>query len=121
MATWVVHDASKDHPNVSSGDEDHRRNSKAWFDVYSRWYSAEGGETVSTAVALSPRLSAVDRCDRCGAQAYVRVELASGGELLFCAHHARTHLDALQQVAASIHDETDRLADTPASAPEGEV
>jgi hypothetical protein len=76
---------------------------------------------MSTAVAPSPPLSAVDRCDRCGAQAYVRVELTSGGELLFCAHHARTHLDALQQVAAAIHDETDRLADTPATAPDGEV
>jgi hypothetical protein len=51
----------------------------------------------------------------------VRVELNSGGELLFCAHHARAHLDALQPVAAAIHDETGRLADTPATAPDGEI
>jgi hypothetical protein len=71
---------------------------------------------VTTAVAPSPQLTALDRCDRCGAQAYVRVELARGGELLFCAHHAREHADKLQQVAASIQDETGRLSTTPASA-----
>ncbi|NLI17252.1 MAG: hypothetical protein GX427_00355 [Actinomycetales bacterium] len=55
-----------------------------------------------------PRLTAQDRCDACGAQAYVRVELATG-QLLFCAHHARRHADALARVAVAIHDETDRL------------
>lgn len=62
-----------------------------------------------TAVAPSPPFTALDRCDRCGAQAYVRVELSTGGELLFCAHHAREHADKLQQVAASIQDETHSL------------
>ena len=75
---------------------------------------------VTTAIAPSTPLSAVDRCDRCGAQAYLRVELARGGELLFCAHHAREHGDALKAVAANVIDETHRLSDTPASAPEGE-
>ena len=51
-------------------------------------------------------LTAMDRCDRCGAQAYLRVELSSGGELLFCAHHASQKLN---QVAARIQDETSRL------------
>lgn len=55
-------------------------------------------------------LSAADRCDRCGAQAYVRVVLANG-ELLFCAHHARRHADAFAGVAVHVHDETDRLAE----------
>ena len=45
-------------------------------------------------------LTAMDRCDRCGAQAYLRVELSSGGELLFCAHHASMHREKLAQVAA---------------------
>ncbi len=72
---------------------------------------------MTTAVAPAADLTAADRCDRCGAQAYLRVELVSGGELLFCAHHARQHEDKLRQVAASIQDETDRLAQTPASAP----
>jgi hypothetical protein len=55
-------------------------------------------------------LSAVDRCDRCGAQAYVRVTLPSG-ELLFCAHHYRKHAPKFANVATHIHDETDRLLD----------
>ncbi|MCG2799758.1 MAG: hypothetical protein L6367_14635 [Cellulomonas sp.] len=53
-------------------------------------------------------LSAADRCDRCGAQAYVRVSLA-GGELLFCAHHYREHAPKFADVATHIQDETDRL------------
>ncbi len=72
---------------------------------------------VTTAVAPGAALTAADRCDRCGAQAYLRVELVSGGELLFCAHHAREHEGKLRQIAANIQDETDRLVRTPASAP----
>jgi hypothetical protein len=48
------------------------------------------------------------------------VELQSGGELLFCAHHAREHGDKLKQVAVNVVDETHKLSGTPASAPEGE-
>lgn len=61
-----------------------------------------------TAAVATP-LSAADRCDRCGAQAYVRVILPSGGELLFCAHHGRKHSTKLREVAIDIQDETDRL------------
>jgi len=76
---------------------------------------------VTTAVAPSTAaLSAADRCDRCGAQAYLRVELQSGGELLFCAHHAREHGDKLKEIAASVVDETHKLSSTPASAPADE-
>ena len=32
------------------------------------------------------KLTALDRCDRCGSQAYVQI-VGSTGELLFCAHH----------------------------------
>lgn len=63
--------------------------------------------------ALAPNaLTATDRCDRCGAQAYLRVELQGGGELLFCAHHAREHGDKLRSIAVSVQDETDKLAPT---------
>ena len=55
-------------------------------------------------------LTAADRCDRCGAQAYQRVYLRSGGELLFCAHHAAAHRDKLAEVASRIQDETSRLS-----------
>jgi len=56
------------------------------------------------------RLTAVDRCDRCGAQAYVRVLLPGRLELLFCAHHNRQYSSALAGVAVEIQDETMRLA-----------
>ena len=68
--------------------------------------------TTATATSATP-LTAVDRCDRCGAQAYLRVSLQGGGELLFCAHHAREHGDKLREIAAYVHDETDKLADSP--------
>lgn len=76
---------------------------------------------MTTATAPSAPLTAVDRCDRCGAQAYLRVSLQAGGELLFCAHHAREHGDKLREIAAYFHDETDRLSDSPATAPADEV
>lgn len=75
---------------------------------------------VTTAVAPSNPLTAVDRCDRCGAQAYLRVELAGGGELLFCAHHGREHGDKLREIAVSVHDETGKLVTAPVTAPEDE-
>lgn len=76
---------------------------------------------MTTAVAPnSATLTAADRCDRCGAQAYLRVELASGGELLFCAHHARQHGDALRSVASHVQDETHKLEGTTSSAPTDE-
>ena len=46
--------------------------------------------------------------------------LPSGGELLFCAHHGREHAAKLREVAAEIHDESERLAGTPGVAPDGE-
>jgi hypothetical protein len=75
---------------------------------------------VTTAVAPRTPLTAVDRCDRCGAQAYLRVELDGGGELLFCAHHARQHGDKLREIAVNFHDETAKLTGTSADASQGE-
>lgn len=65
---------------------------------------------MTTTVIDEAALTAADRCDRCGAQAYLRVTLASGHDLLFCAHHARTHQEKLKQVALNIQDETSKLA-----------
>lgn len=70
---------------------------RPWFDVY-----------VSTTSIEVPRLTALDRCDACGAQAYVRAEFESG-ILLFCAHHARKHRDAIARDARAVTDETARL------------
>lgn len=59
---------------------------------------------------LTPELTTADRCDRCGAQAYVRARLADGLELHFCAHHGRAHLDKLRGIDdVDILDETHRL------------
>jgi hypothetical protein len=44
----------------------------------------------------STPLNALDRCDRCGAQAYVRATLLTGGELLFCAHHGKEYAEKLK-------------------------
>lgn len=54
-------------------------------------------------------LSAADRCDRCNAQAYVRVVLPAGTDLLFCAHHWSAYEEALRPQAVEIIDETHRL------------
>ena len=56
-----------------------------------------------------PALSAADRCDRCGAQAYVRVVLAGGGELLFCRHHYTEHEAKLRGVAIAVDDERESI------------
>jgi hypothetical protein len=67
---------------------------------------------VTGAIAPTKPLTALDLCDRCGSQAYVRVLLPNSGELLFCAHHGRQHAEALAKVAVDIQDETGRLTDT---------
>jgi hypothetical protein len=53
-------------------------------------------------------LTALDRCDVCGAQAYIRVELASG-DLIFCSHHGNEKKAQLEPVAVSWHDESSKL------------
>ena len=67
--------------------------------------------TLTGAMAPTKPLTALDVCDRCGAQAYVRVLLANSGELLFCAHHGRVHAEALAKVAVDIQDESNRLSE----------
>ena len=53
-------------------------------------------------------LTALDRCDSCGSQAYVRA-VTHHGELLFCSHHAKKHHDKLAPVLKEWHDESHRL------------
>ena len=80
-----------------------------WTRGRDRRAETEDATTAGTP-ARSWRLTAVDRCDRCGAQAYVRVLLPSRLELLFCAHHNRKYSSALANIAVEIRDETVRLA-----------
>ena len=63
----------------------------------------------------STPLNALDRCDRCGAQAYVRAVMANGFELLFCGHHAKKYQEGLTSTAARIDDETSKLIEESAS------
>lgn len=59
-------------------------------------------------LAQNHQLTASDRCDSCGAQAYIRVAIGSS-ELMFCAHHGKKYQDKLETVASDWHDESDRL------------
>ena len=61
---------------------------------------------MTTTTTLAPHtFTAVDRCDRCGAQAFVRAVLTAG-DLLFCAHHAKAYEDKLKVSAVEWVDET---------------
>ena len=53
-------------------------------------------------------LSAQDRCDRCGAQAFI---LAKGlaGDLYFCSHHFTKWEDGIRNFSFEITDERDSL------------
>lgn len=62
-----------------------------------------------TATMEAGTVTALDRCDYCGAQAYIKAILPSGGELLFCAHHGRKNIEMLKECGAEIIDETARL------------
>jgi hypothetical protein len=67
-----------------------------------------GASTAATVERDSYELTALDRCDSCGAQAYIRVMIGES-ELLFCAHHGRRHQEKLSAVATDWHDESSRL------------
>jgi ribosomal protein S14 len=51
-------------------------------------------------------IGATDRCDRCGAQAHVRVRLDGGSQLMFCGHHFRQHEVRLRSIAVEVQDQT---------------
>ena len=55
-------------------------------------------------------LTAVDRCDRCQAQAYVRATGVSG-ELYFCGHHFAGMEESLSKWAFEIIDEREKLVE----------
>jgi len=67
----------------------------------------ETQETTEAAVEL-PALTAADRCDVCGAQAFIRVVLATG-DLVFCGHHGTANKEKLKPIAITWQDETDKL------------
>lgn len=65
-------------------------------------------EGITTDEPAAYQLSALDRCDSCGAQAYVRATLASG-DLYFCAHHGAKFREKIGGSAIAWLDESDRL------------
>lgn len=53
---------------------------------------------MSAAVIETPvrQLTIADRCDQCGAQAYVKTRSSEGRALLWCGHHFHFHEPALK-------------------------
>jgi len=70
---------------------------------------AEQIQEHSEATVELPSLTAADRCDICGAQAFIRVVLASG-DLVFCGHHGTANKEKLKPIAITWQDETDKLS-----------
>ncbi|HEV7827131.1 MAG TPA: hypothetical protein VGP02_19745 [Mycobacteriales bacterium] len=68
-----------------------------------------------SASALDTRtLTLGDRCDRCGAQAFVQATMPSGLELQFCGHHFTEHEPILGTQGATVTiDERHTLNTTP--------
>ena len=54
-------------------------------------------------------LTAADRCDVCGAQAFIRAVLTSG-DLVFCGHHGLANEEKLKPIALFWQDESDKIA-----------
>jgi len=65
----------------------------------------------TTALERSP-LTIADRCDRCGAQAFVRAVFVAG-ELTFCGHHGRAMREQLDRTAVLVQDATDQINPKP--------
>jgi hypothetical protein len=61
-----------------------------------------------TAPEVKKSLTLSDRCDRCGAQAFV---MATGvtGSLFFCAHHFVKHEEGVKNFAFEIVDEREKI------------
>ena len=72
-------------------------------------------QTLTASAQAHGALTAADRCDRCNAQAYVRVVLAGGADLQFCGHHWARNESALRPMAIEVIDELHRLTAAPAT------
>jgi hypothetical protein len=57
-------------------------------------------------ISIEREMTALDRCDSCGASAKTIVTFSSG-ELMFCGHHARSLAKVLIEKAISIYDPDD--------------
>lgn len=68
-------------------------------------------DTLTRVAVDATPIALAERCDRCGARAYVRATLPSGLTLLFCGHHGNAHRAQLLVAGAGLHDETDQLVE----------
>lgn len=59
------------------------------------------------------RKPGVDRCDRCGSEAFVKASIKGTGGLLFCAHHGRQHAPALVERGYCVLDYSHLLNESP--------
>lgn len=66
------------------------------------------GNLIDEVPDVTATLTPLDRCDRCGAQAYV-VTAHRAGQLMFCAHHFRAHQSVLD--ARKVLDVRARIAE----------
>jgi hypothetical protein len=58
-------------------------------------------------IASVTTLKVADRCDKCGAQAFVQVVFGNGHDLLFCGHHYAAFQGALPD--ATVHDHRESI------------
>lgn len=59
-------------------------------------------------------LNLTDRCDRCGAQAFVRTSVMAPDidrmvDLLFCGHHFAKYETKLRELALNVEDQRERI------------
>ena len=71
---------------------------------------------IETVEKVERQLKVVDRCDRCGSQAFVLIKGISG-ELMFCGHHYVKNQDALEKYAYEIFDEREYINSHSTSSP----
>lgn len=72
-------------------------------------------EAPSTLATDDAPLTALDRCDKCGAQAFVRVRLRHG-VLDFCGHHyVESELQLTAQGAEVVRDDRERINTKPSA------
>jgi hypothetical protein len=63
---------------------------------------------MTTTTLERPPLSHTDRCDRCGAQAFLRAIFVCG-DLTFCGHHGRELMPSLEREALLVEDATELI------------
>lgn len=75
-------------------------------------FSKSHAATSDAELEVANALRSTDRCDRCGAQAFVEVGVdvtRTVLPLLFCAHHFHMHETAVLRVGRIVADERRRL------------